>query len=316
MMTVAELFPDVKGQIGTAGACDSSTLMKAMNVVGPELLNRIDAKGTLWTWCFCICNSCVILPSEMLVPRQAWYNGQSLGFRSEFWLGRLGGDIDFDLEQEVPWQELVDTGRRSITQAPINAGKSDVFFLVARSQSDAGKEVEVRYRTSAGREIVWLVSLNGDHKASSSSETNIGELIRFRKPRTSGAVELWVLNLANGMKRLVSVYDGHEETPEYPVMELTRAGWYAGTLIVKGKRKWLPLRSDQDLVPFGSVMTWRSALSAESASAAKDTKKKREFLGDALAHLDEELEALRPPGQGQTVSFITPWTLLNKRRTR
>ena len=316
MMTVAEIFPSLQAHVGSSGNCSKDKLMEAMNVAGPVLLDAVDAKGSMWTWRLHVCGGCVILPSEIHRPQQAWFCGQSVGFRSEWWLGRLTGNPTEDLGQEFPWQELVDTGREVATQCVVDADKRDRFFLKARHRDDLGKQVEVRYVNPDGQEIVWKSTLQPIRKMTAGqgdlSPTGIGEVIRVAKGRTAGAVELWVWRQTGakspGEARLISVYDSHDETPSYRVYRLTGAVG-GGTVTVKGKRKWRPLRSEDDIVPFGSVAAWRAALAWEAASNNRQSDEAKAHLADAVYYLDLEETGSRPRSESQPVTVVTPWGL-------
>jgi len=310
MNTVAELFPLIKGQAGSAGVCSTVELMEKINVIGPELLDRIEAKGTVSTWCLPVCDNCLVLPSDLDTPLQAWLCGEPLGFRSEFWLGRLGGDIGYDMSQEFPWREIVNDGRYVHTQIyPVPACQNDAYELVARSPKDDGKEMMIKYRSSMGREITHQVKLQAG-RASASSDTGIGEVIYVSKPRTVGAVELWMRNLSNHRKLLLAVYDGHDEQPQYRLMHLT--GCANGSLVIKGRKKWMPLRADSDLVPFGRVAVWRVALMAEAALANRNIEEFAQLIAQAIGLLDGELTGLRPKGAAEIVDFVTPFTTRNR----
>lgn len=311
MHTVSELFPLVKAQAGSAGVCDVDELMERMNIIGPEILDRIEAKGTITTWCLPICNGCVVLPSDLDTPIQAWLNGESLGFRGQYWLGRLNGDIPTDMGQACPWQELVDDSRYAYTQVyPVPATLNDVYEVTARSQKDAGKVVVINYTDRMGRDVVFNATLNGDHTASNPSDTNIGEVTHVTKPRTVGGLELWMRNLRSGHRFLVAVYDGHDEHPSYRLVHIT--GCANGKLVIKGRKKWTPLRAESDVVPFGRSAMWRVALIAESKLANRELAEFNAAIGEAVGLLDAELSGLRPRGTAEVVDFVTPWTVQNR----
>lgn len=311
MYSVSELFPLVKAQAGSAGSCDVEDVMERMNIIGPEILNRIEAKGTVTTWCLPVCGGCVVLPSDLETPIQAWLNGTPMGLRGQFWFGRLAGDIGTDLGQSYPWQELVDNGRYAYTQVyPIPACTNDVFEVTARSQKDAGKQVTISYRNNMGRVITYAPTLVGDHVACEPSDTGIGDIIHVRKPRTVGGLELWMRNLRSGHRLLLAVYDGQDEHPAYRLVHLT--GCANGKLVIKGKRKWLPLRTEGDIVPFGSVAVWRAALIAESKLANRELTEFNAGITEAVGLLDAELTASRPKGTAEVVDFVTPFTIRNK----
>jgi hypothetical protein len=312
MHTVSELYPLVRAQAGSAGVCDVGELMERMNIVGPEILDRIEAKGTITTWCLPVCNSCVVLPSDLDTPIQAWLDGTPLGFRGQYWLGRLGGDIPTDMGQSYPWQELVDDSRYVYTQVyPIPHTINDVFEVTARSQKDAGKVVSITYRDQMGRQIVYDATLAGDHTASNPSDTGIGDVIHVSKPRTVGGLELWMRNLRFDNRFLVAVYDGVDEHPQYRLVHIT--GCVNGKLVIKGRKKWLPLRSEDDVVPFGRVAVWRTALIAESKLANRELEEYGAGIEAAVAQLEAELSGLRPKGTAEVVDFVTPWTIRNRR---
>ena len=315
MHTVSELFPLVKAQAGSAGVCDVGELMERMNIVGPEMLDRIEAKGTVTTWCLPVCKGCVVLPSDLDTPIQAWLNGTPMGFRGQYWLGRLAGDIPNDLGQEIPWQEVVEDGRYAYTQVyPVPATQNDVYEVTARSQKDAGKVVKIHYRNTMGRDVVYDAVLEANHTASNPSDTGIGDITHVSKPRTVGALEVWMHNLRTNHRFLVAVYDGHDEHPAYRIVHLT--GCVNGKLVIKGRRKWIPLRSEDDVVPFGRVAVWRTALIAEANLANRETEAFNKGVAEAVALLDAELTGLRPKGAAEVVDFVTPWTVRNRNPLR
>lgn len=311
MNTVAELFPLIKSHAGSAGSCSIEDVMERMNIIGPQILNKIEAKGTISKWCLCICRNCLVLPSDLETPIQASLNGESLGFRGQYWTGRLAGDSAGDLGQMVPWQEMVEEGGYAYTQVyPIPVGQNDVFEVIARSPADAGKEVTITYRDASGRLIHYKSTLVGDRLASSPSNTGIGQVVHVIKPRTVGAVELWTRNLHNDDQTLVAVYDGHDEHPSYRLYHIT--GCANGSITIKGKRKWMPLRSPDDIVMFGQAAVWQVALVAESFLANRDLASFKEALAEAVGLLDDELTSLRPKGTAEIVDFVTPFTLFNR----
>jgi hypothetical protein len=315
MHTVAELYPLIRPQAGSAGSCSEEDLMERMNVIGPEILTKVEARGMITTWCLPICNGCVVLPSDLETPIQAWLNGESLGFRGAYWLGRIGGDIPRDMGQSYPWQELVDDSRSAYTQVyPVPATQNDVYEITARSQQDAGKEVQLRYRDSMGREILYVTTLAGDHTASNPSNTGIGDVTYVYKPRTVGALELWMRNLRSGHRFLVAVYDAVDEHPEYRLVHIT--GCANGKLVIKGRKKWMPLRTPTDVVPFGHAAMWRVALIAEAKLANRETAEFEMALDQAARLLENEMTAMRPRGTSEVVDHISPWTLWNKNPLR
>jgi hypothetical protein len=318
MNTVAEYFPDLKTAVGSGGSCSVDELMRRMNIIGPELVDMVDAKGMNWTWCLPIEDSCVVLPADIRTPQQAWINGESLGFRSEWWNGRLGGDMVMDNQQELPWREIIDTGKRVATQCMVNGRKHDRFFLVPLHREDAGTKVEVRYLDIHGRENIWTPTLksvtNFNRGEAEESPCGVGELIRFHKPRTKGAVELWTKSQdfvkpqpMTGTSIRVAIYEKHEEDPEYRVMKATTSSPICGTLTVKGKKEWRPLRDASDLIPFGRIPAWKAALAAEAAMGNRQFQEMRQFLAEAVTFLDQEATGYRPRATSQPVSIITPW---------
>ncbi len=87
-------------------------------------------------------------------------------------------------------------------------------------------------------------------------------------------------NLDSGNRMLVAVYDGADEKPEYRLMHMT--GCPRGSLVIKGRKKWMPLRDGTDVVSFGRTAVWRMALMAESALANRDEDKFAKLIGAAV----------------------------------
>ena len=310
MNTVAELFKDIKGQAGTSGACDVDDVMARMNIIGPELLDEIDAKGTLWTWCVPVCGNCIVMPTDIQQVLQAAVCGVPVTQRSEFWAGRMMGDEWSDNYTEVPWSNLIELHRTSATHYPVEPAQlNEVFAFQAKKQEDLGKEVEIRWRTKGnGKEYVIKHALQGDRILAPISADPVGEVVWLRKPRTVGNVDLWVVNQSYGTGRLVSSYDPREETPEYKVYQLSGLPRCA-EMSIRGKRKWIELRSENDLVPFGRVMAWRNALMAESASVEGKLEERARYMAAAIQDLEREKRGWESPNNQRAVQIITPWSV-------
>jgi hypothetical protein len=223
-----------------------------------------------------------------------------------------------DNQQELPWREIIDTGKRVATQCMVNGRKHDRFFVVPLHRDDAGTKVEVRYLDIHGRENIWTPTLksvnNFNRGEAEESPCGVGELIRFHKPRTKGAVELWTKSQdfvkpqpMTGTSIRVAIYEKHEEDPEYRVMKVTTSSPICGTLTIKGKKEWRPLRDASDLIPFGRIPAWKAALAAEAAMGNRQFQEMRQFLAEAVTFLDQEASGYRPRATSQPVSIITPW---------
>lgn len=310
MKTVAELFVDVKAQAGSSGVCDVADLMRRMNIIGPEILDEIDAKGTLWTWCFPVCGNCIVMPTDIQQVLQAAVCGTPVTQRSEFWSGRMMGNEWDDSWTEVPWSTLIELHRTSATRYPVEPAQlNESFAFRAKKEEDVGKEVEIRWRTKGnGREYVVRHALQGDRRMAVISGDPVGEVSWLRKPRTAGTVELWAVDQSNGNARQLSVYDPREETPEYKMFQLTGHPRCA-EMSVRGKRKWTDLRDENDLVPFGRVMAWRNALMAESASEEGKLQERTQFMAAAVMDLEREKRGWESPNNQRAMQVVTPWSV-------
>jgi hypothetical protein len=284
--------------------------MRRMNIIGPELLDEIDAKGTLWTWCLPVCGNCVVMPTDIQQVIQAAICGVPVTQRSEFWTGRMMGNEWDDRFTEVPWGNMIELHRTSQTHYPVEpAGLNEVFAFAAKKQDDVGQEVEIRWRTKGnGREYVVKHALQGDRRIAPISSDPVGEVSWLRKPRTKGNVELWVLNQSTGNSRQVSVYDPREETPEYKMYELSGLP-RCSEMSVRGKRKWVELRDTNDLVPFGRVLAWRNALMAEAASEEGKLEERAKFMATAVQDLEREKRGWESPNNQRAMQILTPWSV-------
>jgi hypothetical protein len=310
MKTVAELFSDIKAQAGNSGVCDVQDIMRRMNIIGPELLDEIDAKGTLWTWCFPVCGNCVVMPTDIQQVLQAAVCGTAVTQRSEFWAGRMMGNEWADGWTEVPWSTLIELHRTSATHFPVEPAQlNESFAFQAKNQADVGKEVEIRWRVKkTGKEFVVRHTLQGDQRIAMISGDPVGEVAWLHKPRTKGNVLLWVMNQDTGAARLVSSYDPREEIPEYKMFQLTGHPKCA-EMSVRGKKRWIDLRDENDLVPFGRVMAWRNALMAEAASEEGKLQERAQFMAAAVQDLEREKRGWESPNNQRAVQVITPWSV-------
>lgn len=311
-VSVRNLYDTVRHLAASAGACPSAEFMRRLNNAGEMLIKRIDADGMMFQTRLCLCGGCVVLPSWVRAIRQAWIDGDPVDLRSEWWHGRLGGrGLYGDQHMEIPWQNLVDSGRRAATQRIVCAQKNEVFEVKHYHREDAGAQISIHYIPPKGGVAVFKCQLN-ENLAPCLSDTGIGEVVRFEKPRTQGPVELWARHLESGHRRLLSMYSSRDEVPEYLIYEVT--GRNTGALTIKAKREWAATREMDDIVDFGDAEVWGMALQAESAWSNGDNATKESILQMAIATLAMELRDKRPHAQAQNVQFMTPWSNQNNYR--
>lgn len=311
MISAQQLYDATRELVGTAGTCEPEVFLEHLNAAGPMVLKRVDAEGMIWTWRSTICGSCVTLSGEIRGIRQAWLCGESMDIKSEWWHGRLTGGLYHDTWKEYPWRNLVDSGRRIPTQRIVNATNVEVFEIKSYSREDAGKVVMVKYAPCKGTLKTWKATLREDVRPV-LSKPDIGEVLYVEKPRTVGKVELWARNLDTGHRRLLAVYDPLVEIPEFPIYEIT--GTASGTLDVKAKRVWTPVRSMDDIIWWGDAEAWGAALVAENYWREGDNDSKEAALGHAVGILALDLKDKQGAAQTKAFQMMTPWSIQSKFR--
>ncbi len=305
-MTVREIYPLVKKQAAAAGVCSASDLMVRMNIVAPEILNRIDAKGMLWNWRLCARAGCVALPEDVGGVRTAYFQGQSTAAKGPFSDARPGAYPCEESMQEVPWNEVTYLDQDTATQQLVEESGGMTFAVVAQDRGDAGKDFELRFSVG-GQERRWSAQFGTDALAVFNPDPGVGPVHYFRKPRTGGRVHLMAVDPDTGRQERLSAYNPEVECPSYQLVKLSGCGRRPGVLEIHGRKEWAELKDVDDLVPFGSVMVWRELLRAEEASEGGDTIKLEEKLAQAMHFLELEIYAGRPRSQVSTLQVLSPW---------
>lgn len=308
-LTVRQIYDNARKLAGAAGSCDEEDFIERFNRAGEMFLKRVDSDGMMFCWRLCTCGSCVVLPSSVGSVRQAWFDGDPVDIRSEWWNGRLTGGLTKDIQTEIPWRNFVDTGRRIATQRNVNAQNGEVFEIRHFDRADVGKEFKIYYTGPFGAQVIKKGAFKADGKPT-FSKSGIGEVLRFEKPRTVGNVELWTSNLETGVRRLLAVYGPHEESPEYRVYTISGLG--TGALNIKGKRAWVPVRSMEDIIWFGDIESWGAALMGEAAWSDGNFPESETHMQYAVGVATMDLKSKKGHAQGQHVQFITPWSVKNK----
>lgn len=309
-LTVQQIYDRARKLAGAAGSCDEADFMDRINNAGEMFLKRVDSDGMMFCWRLCTCGGCVVLPSSVHGVRQAWFDGDPVDIRSEWWNGRLTGGLSKDISTEIPWRNFVDTGRRIATQRGVDAQDGEVFEIRHFDPADTGKEFKIYYNGPFNVQTILKGKFKADIKPS-FSKTGIGEVARFEKPRTAGNVELWAYHLETGHRRLLAVYGPREENPEYRVF--TMSGLKNGALNIKGKRAWVPVRSMEDIIWFGDTESWGAALLGEAAWSDGNLVESEQHMQYAVGVAAMDLKSKKGNAQGQHVQFITPWSIKNNR---
>lgn len=312
-----DLFEGLAPHVGDSGVCpdDSAAILKDLNEVIPMLIKRLDAKGTIFQWCVPAATGCFGLPHDCLevrtilldgfplVQRDQWYEGKlSVGNRDCQW---GGANCNANLiVRSCAWQNVIDVGDYATPEPWPECNNAKIGFK-AEDDSDANLVITVNLQNEYGDDIQEDITLLKNQQISQSASF-VKEIKFIRKPVTKGNVIGYVVWPD---QRLIKFFTIHPRvmSPQWRRKKLPRqyrCGRH-GTILIKGKARFIPLVSENDVVIIDDLKALQFGARAIAAMKRDDRVAYNENVALAVNELEKQLEdasSAATVGQMQLVS--------------
>lgn len=303
--------------IGDSGVCadDTEQILANLNEAQQLLMKRLDAKGTLWYWCVPVTGGCFALPYDCLEARQAWLDGHAMEQRDQWWEGRLSVGIqDSGCQWNAGWvqrcggHELIDLGDGYPTPNNWPGHPNTKLALVASSEGDAGKTVWVGYKDEYGTEQREELTLLADLQPVLTSG-HVTSITSLNKPVTNGPVKAYVYYDFNGLRTGFAFYPAGVTNPSFrrKKVPFRYPDGCNGTLLIKGKRRFMPVRSMTDEMQICDTQALKFAVQALAAQLRKEPEEYNNYVALAVNELNKELENEQSRGVTATIQYRSPF---------
>lgn len=296
MLTPADLFDQLAPYYGDAGICvqteaDKRLIMDALDQAIPLLSKRLDAKGTLMRTKVRADGGCFCLPYDCLEVRSVHYNCQPVDLADEYHEWRVGEVSSGDCYVGP----LIDVG----DNFPIPKAWPSYHFdtrlaFSCENDADVGVEVQVKFTDRYGHEYTEFLTMPADQQLAISVE-NVTDILFIRKPQTIGGVKLHVYYPQTKRWRQHARYAPQVTIPAYRKKKLN-IGPYCGDLIIKGKKRFFPIRDENEVLPIDDIEALQFALKALAAKVRGDDQDYQAKLSQAVRALDLQLSDSHAPG--------------------
>ena len=285
-----DLFEDVAPFVGEYGQCTGNAveILKYLDKVSELLWVRGDWKGTIEYGCISVTDCCFGLPWHLEEVRNAWYCNQTIPVHDQYYQTMshvgiescCGGCCMPQLTQTGeywPYQKKAPTGWRIAVQ-----GTEEEEVTLEFQMFDQSGQRHIRQITP-NLEVQRL-------------DVNLGELTAVRKPRTKGFVRLLAWHPDHKNLEFVAKYDAHQEGPDFSHYKLTGVPKRQNcpALIIRAKKKYIPIRSENDVIWLESKAALEFACLALNAKGAKKNDLYAQNLNLAEEQLEEVLENQLP----------------------
>jgi hypothetical protein len=217
------------------------------------------------------------------------------------------GDLDFHPSSEG----ITDIGAGHCTMFDIPEDESATLFAIADNQSDIGKELDLRVILSDGTDRSWKLKL------AAWSGGIVGQVDTSSTPVTKSAcarvsnvvlpsdlvgyVSLYA-NLSDGAMHFLGKYHPQILVPDFRRYRINRttSATVALNVLAEVRLSFVPLVSDNDVVPFDSLAAVQAMMQSIGAMNAGDLQKSMGFQALAAALMSSQ-EMTQTRSQGITV---------------
>lgn len=306
---VRDMLPQIAQNVGDSGVglCDATGIAEAISNLSYAcriLQKRIDDDGTLWWWTVPAADGCFAVPQECEEGRQFFVNGYSATTYDQWYEGRVCGG----LHAGVPCcygPAIIDLGNFPIPH-PFPRIKDVRMALVAQSDGDAGKQVELEITNQYGEPVRETLTLL-PYQQPVLTDSFVYDVSFLQKPQTVSNVKAYQA-FSNGQRIFIGDY-----------APLTRLGAFrrkrmpvslcggCNVVTIKGKRRFIPLTSEDDICPFDDPIALGFALRAVAAwRRGADNDSLNEYNGNLQMALNEIYKQMRnedSPGNVAQIRF-------------
>lgn len=274
--------------VGNNGTCadDEEAIISYLNKIEEMLWPRGDWKGTIEYGCIHVARGCFALPWNLEEVRNAWICNQPILVRDEYYQTFAQVGLQNCCGQ-CCFPQIIQTGR----SYPYQKRPPNGYRLAVVGSAEEVEALSFFSTDYAGQRQEDSIIPSLDVKR---METTMGNLINVAKPRTRGFVRVMAWSPDQEEMEFVARYDAHQENPEFTEYKLTGQVCERMELVLRCKKKHIPIRSRNDVLWLGSTVAYEFAAMAYNNKLAGNNELYVQNLNLAEEHLEEILEDQQP----------------------
>lgn len=316
-----DLFEELAPHVGDSGVCpdDSAAIIKDLNEVVPMLIKRMDSLGSLPQWCVPAVGGCFALPPDCLEVRTILLDGFPLVQRDQWYQGKLGiGLLDGcvwrgancnqnSFIRTCNFRNVIDLGDDYAIPLPWPNDSNGKLGLKAENDADASAVVQVDILNEYGDVIRNDISLSRNQQIA-ISDSFVRDIPFIRKPVTKGNVIGYYV-CPNGRTEKLFTIAPRVVTPKWRRKKLPTqfpCGRH-GTILIRGKIRFTPLISEDDVVIMDDVKALQFGCRALAAMKRDDRVAYNENLALAVNELNMQLNDASSNAVVSQASVVSPF---------
>jgi hypothetical protein len=270
--------------VGTCTPEGRAEVLRDLNLSCQALIKRIDSEGTLFDWYIPVDQGCIALPQTIREIRYVVLNGVPLRQRDEWYIGKVGNN---QFNGGCSAAECLDVGD-FVIPSPLPKRRGIRIGLVAMNDADAGKICTVQVTNEYGAPVQQDLTLLGQ-QAPAIMDAVAYDVTYFKKPKTVGDVSLQ-LCYDDGQRFYHCHYLPETEEGMFRRKAIPQRFWGCNIAKVKGKMRYIPITSEDQIVPFNDIIALGNAQKAIAAWRRGDTAEYQLKLGEALNELNKQMQ--------------------------
>jgi len=301
---VADILTQIAPNSGDAGYCATTAAGKQriitdLSLAVRILINRVDDSGTTFWWKVAAASGCFAYPEDCLEARQVFINGLPALMHDEWYAGKLWyGLRDCGLPCALEVRDLGDF----VTPISVPHVRPIRLALVAELDGDAGQEVVVEMLNEYGERVKETVTLLAAQQPA-FTDNSVRDVTYFGKPRTFGPVKMQFY-YDNGQRFHFATYGPLTRIGQFRRKKLPQRFWGCNEVTIKGKMRYYPVESEDDIIPFDDPVALSFAMSAVAALRKRDDVEYNQKLTFALQQLYKNMENVDSAGNVQQIQVI------------
>ncbi len=273
-------------------------VLRDLNLGCQALVKRIDSEGLLFDSYVPVWENCIALPQTIREARYIVLNGVPLRQRDEWYIGKVGNN---QFRDGCGAMECLDLGDFVIPK-PLPKARGIRIALVAMNAADAGKvctvEVIDEYGVPQHEDLTLL-----PNQAPVIMNAVAYDVTFFLKPKTQGNVSLQ-LHYDDGQRFYFCHYLPETEEGMFRRKSIPRRFHGCNIAKIKGKMRYIPITSEDQIVPFNDVIALGFAQKAIAAWRRGDDEQYQTKLGEALNELQKQMMDADSARNVRQVTFV------------
>ena len=291
-------------------------LMARFNSATEELMHEGDWPGVVDRYLFTVTSGSIVLPSFLdramgiqvnnlpYAMRSPWFEFVEYGPGQQSDNNWLSVVIDRD-ETATQVALPIGTGWQLYTKGEVDERVLGVRpYLTVRGRKTNGRDVR-SYYVGTGYIDGERLEINGDTSPYTCVGTASFDVITsIIKPVTRGYVELWANNGSTSLQ--LATYGPKETAPSfhsYFLPTILSSNPTAQTVLVRGRKRFVPVTSDDDIVIISNVRAMSNMLMALQKAEVSDMDGYMFYKNAAIDLLKKEAKSYRGAVKAPPISF-------------